>query len=175
MALMHRHSAVAVLVVLALAGCETITAQPAVQAAAEPVLRTAAKDQPKAEISFIDFQGFDRDLNASLAAPLPKVDVVFLDNVSPNSIPERMQVWLAAVEAGGGKVQITEPKPDIVAKDPFLIIGLFNAAWHASSLAKSAAVKAQHAPAKAFDAQIVLKKNDAGNSVMDRVVFTKHE
>ena len=155
--------ALTALAALVLAACETNPA------------KTSAPEPPKPEISFVDLQDFDKDLHGSLAVPLPSVNVVFLDPVSPNAMPPRLQTWLAAVESGGGKVKVTPPKSDIVAKDPFLVIGLVNALWHASNFAKDAAVKSEHDAAKKFDAEIVLKQGSGDNSVVDRVIFTRHE
>jgi len=166
----------AVIIGIVVAGCESnpalsnsATASPAIS---DPALNAQA-EKAKPEISFVDFQGFDRELHTALVVPLPHVDIVFLDDVSPNAIPQRLQAWLATVESGGGQVKITPPKSDIVAKDPFLIFSMVNAVWHASNFVKESVVKAEHEPAKGFDAEIVLKKNENGNSVMDRIVFSK--
>lgn len=55
----------------------------------------------KAQVRFIDLRGFDRDLAASLSATEPKVDVTFVEPVSPNALPECVQSWMASVEDGG--------------------------------------------------------------------------
>ena len=51
---------------------------------------------PKAEIQFVDLQGFDRDLGNSLSNALPKVEVAFYDRIAPSALPERLQHWMAA-------------------------------------------------------------------------------
>ncbi len=136
---------------------------------------TAPSSPPQAEMQFVDLQGFDRDLYASLSAPLPKVDVAFYDRITPSALPERLQSWMAAVEAGGGKVTVVPPKSSVTARDPFLLISAISSLWSASRMAKEAAVKAQFASAQAYDAQIILKKDDKGDSMVDKVVFTQRK
>ena len=135
--------------------------------------QTSVASPPKSELQFLDLQGFDRDLSGALSAPLPKVEVTFYDAITPSALPLRLQTWLSAVEVGGGKVKVTPPKSDITPKDPFLLISLANSLWSAAKAAKEAAVKAQFQPAQGFDADIVLVKTDQGQSVVERVVFTK--
>ncbi len=64
-------------------------------------LAAQSANPPKADMQFVDLQGFDRELGSALSAPLPRVDVAFYDRVSPNALPERLQRWMASVENGG--------------------------------------------------------------------------
>jgi len=126
---------------------------------------------PKSELHFVDLQGFDRELAGSLGAPLPKVDVGFYDRVTPSALPERLQHWMAAVEDGGGTVKVVPPKSSVTAKNPFLLIGAISSLWNASRIAREASARAQFKVAQAYDAEIILKQDDKGDSVVDRVVF----
>jgi hypothetical protein len=148
-------------ILAALAACET---NPAVAQQSVP---------PPSEIAFIDLQGFDSTLASSLSAPLPQVQISFYDKISPSALPLRLQTWLSSVEAGGGKVKVKPPKSDISAKDPFLLLSLASSLWSASKLAKEAALKAQFASAQAYDAELVLKDDGNGQSVVEKVVFFK--
>lgn len=130
---------------------------------------------PKAELQFVDLQGFDRDLAGSLSAPLPKVDVAFYDRVVPSALPERLQPWMAAVEAGGGTVKVVPPKSSVEAKSPFLLISLISSIWSASKMAKEMSAKAQFKAAQAYDAEIILKLDDKGEAMVDKVVFIKRK
>lgn len=147
---------------LALVACES-----------NPNQSTAAP--PKAELQFVDLQGFDRDLSGSLSAPLPKVDVAFYDRVAPSALPERLQQWMAAVEDGGGTVKVIPPKSSVTAKSPFLLLSAISAFWSASKTAKEVSAKAQFNAAHAYDAEIILKQDDKGNSIVDKVVFTQRK
>ncbi len=130
---------------------------------------------PKSDMQFVDLQGFDRELGSSLSAPLPRVDVAFYDRVSPNALPERLQRWMASVESGGGTVKVVPPKPSVTPKNPLLLISAISTLWSASSFAKEMAVNAQFKAAQAFDAEILLKTDDRGDSVVDKVVFVKRK
>jgi len=147
----------------ALAACES-----------NPSASSAAR-VPQPEIQFVDMQGFDSDLSSALGAPLPKVEVSFYDKITPSALPTRLQTWLSSVEAGGGKVKVTPPKSDIAAKDPFLLMTLISSLWNASKIAKEAATKAQFSSAQGYNAELVLKDDGSGQSVIDKVVFVKRE
>lgn len=126
---------------------------------------------PKAELQFVDLQNFDHALAGSLSAALPKVDVAFYDRVTPSALPERLQHWMASVEAGGGTVKVVPPKSSVTAKNPFLLISAISALWSASKMAKEMSTNAQFKAARSYDAQIILKADERGDSVVDRVVF----
>ena len=158
----HR-SLLAVAVTLALAACET---SPALPAAAGPA---------KAQLQFIDLQDFDRDLSNALTAPLPKVEIGFYNRITPSALPDRLQRWMGAVEAGGGQVKVVSPPPAIAAKSPTLLISIASSIWSASKMVKEIAAQNQFKAAGAFDAQIILKLNSQGDSEVDRVVFTQRE
>ena len=135
----------------------------------------ASAGPPKDELQFVDLQGFDRDLATSLHAPLPKVDVAFYDRVTPSALPERLQPWIAAVEAGGGTVKVVPPKPSVTSRSPFLLISAISSIWSASKMAKEMSAKAQFKAAQAYDAEIILKLDDKGESVVDKVVFVQRK
>lgn len=150
-------------VVFALVACESNPAQSASTAAV------------KSELQFVDLQGFDRDLASSLSAPLPKIDVAFYDRVTPSALPERLQQWMASVEAGGGSVKVVPPKSSVTAKSPFLLISAISTLWSASKTAREMSTQSQFRAAHAYDAEIILKQDDKGESVVERVVFVQRK
>jgi hypothetical protein len=156
-----KHLAMGLFIAASLSACESAPESPTVNNA------------PKTEIQFVDLQGFDADLYLAMSTQLPKVDVNFYDRVSPSAVPSRLQNWLSSVEAGGGKVKITPPKSDISAKDPFLLLSMLSSIWSASKVAKEASSHSQFAPARGYDAELVLKEDSNGHSVIDHVVFVK--
>ena len=125
----------------------------------------------KPELQFLDFQSFDKDLQNSLSTPLPTVEVTFLDRVSPNVIPDRLQKWMAAVEADGGQVQVIEPPPAFAPKDPFLLVSIVSSLWSASKVVREAAQSNQFKAAKGYDAQLILKNSEQGGTVVEKVIF----
>lgn len=127
----------------------------------------------KPELTFVDLQSFDRELTASLSESLPKVEVAFFDRITPSALPDRLQHWMVSVEAGGGSVKVLPPKPSVTAKNPFLLISLVTSLWSASDMFKSMSNQSHYKSAQGFDAEIILKTDDKGESVVDRVVFLK--
>jgi predicted small secreted protein len=137
----------------------------------------AGKDNnlAKPELQFLDFQSFDKDLHTSLSAPLSTVEVTFLDRVSPNGIPDRLQKWMAAVEADGGQVQVIEPPPAFAPKDPFLLVSIVSSLWSATKVVREAAQSNQFKAAKGYDAKLILKNTEQGGTVVDKVIFVERK
>lgn len=146
-----------------LVACETNSTQP------------ANSLPPKAELQFVDLQGFDRDLTGSLSAALPQVDVAFYDRIAPSALPERLQHWMASVEAGGGTVKVIHPKSSVTAKNPFLLISAVSSIWSASKMAREISTKSRFKVAQTYDAEIILKVDDKGDSLVDKVVFIQRK
>ena len=134
---------------------------------------TTAKALAKPELTFVDLQSFDRELMASLSEPLPKVEVAFFDRITPSALPDRLQHWMVSVESGGGSVKVVPPKSSVTAKNPFLLISLVTSLWSASDMFKSMSNQSHYKSAQGFDAEIILKIDDKGDSVVERVVFLK--
>ena len=148
---------------LTLLACESNSSQP------------APSGPPKAALQFLDIEGFDRDLAASLLAPLPKVEVTFYDRITPSALPDRLQRWLASVEAGGGTVKVVPPKSGITAKNPFLLISAISTLWSGSKMVKEISTQTQFNAAQVFSAEILLKQSDTGDSVVDRIIFLQRK
>lgn len=129
----------------------------------------------KAELQFMDFQGFDQALARSLSAPLPKVEIAFYDRVTPSALPERLQHWMASVEAGGGTVQVVQPQSTVTARNPLFLISAISAVWSASKMAKEMSISAQFNAAHAYDAQVMLKVDERGDTVVDKVRFLQRK
>jgi hypothetical protein len=124
-------------------------------------------------ISFIDFTGFDRDLNHALKQGQPLVTVVMYDKVSPNSTPDRLQKWLNAVESNGGRVEIEPPPNELVARNPLALISLMGGLWNAIKATADLRDKELTQSVKGHDAVISLERNDAGNVVVGKILFKK--
>lgn len=139
------------------------------------LLQSESPKAPKHELKFVDLQAFDRDLANSLSAPLPKVDVTFYDRIVPSALPERLQPWIASVESGGGTVTVVPPKSSVTAKSPFLVLGAISSLWSATKVARELSAKAQFNAAHAFDAEIILRQDDKGETVVDKVAFIQRK
>jgi len=156
-------TAVSIALVFLLPACET---NPASVSSGAP---------PKAELQYIDLQSFDRDLGNSLQAPLPKIEVAFYDRITPSAIPTRLESWMAAVESSGGTVTVVPPKSTVTAKSPFLLLSVLSSLWTASKMAKEYSAKPSYKAAHGYDAQIQLKLDDRGDSVVDKIVFLERK
>ncbi len=172
-------AAISIFAALAFSGCASAPAPAAASASAGTA--ADAKSSPdtspspaaKPSLEFVDLQAFDSDLRTSLSAPLPKVDVAFFGRITPSALPERLQHWMTAVQAGGGSVKVVPPASTVTTRNPMMLINLLSSFWTASEAIKSRSTQAQYRVAHAFDAQIVLKLDDKGDTVVDRVVFLK--
>jgi hypothetical protein len=148
---------------LALPACESTPSQ------------HAPSGPPKSGLQFLDIEGFDRDLAASLLVPLPTVEVTFYDRITPSALPERLQRWLAAVEAGGGTVKVVPPKANFTTRSPLLVISAISSLWSGSKMVREISTQTQFNAAQVFSAEILLKQDDAGDSVVDRIVFVQRK
>lgn len=126
----------------------------------------------KSSLDFIDLEGFDRQLNQSLLAKLSAVDVSVVNATTATAIPVRLQAWLEAVEAGGGTVKVSPPKSNVTAKNPLLLLSLVSGIWNMTRATKAMNTYEFHKPAQAYDAEIVLKIDERGERLLDKIIFT---
>ncbi len=132
---------------------------------------TLLKDA-KPNVTFIDTQKFDNDLTSSLESIKNPVEVTFLNPVSPNEIPPRMEKWLSLVEKSGGKINISTPANEPTPKNPALIFGLFSGLWNAIKMYRTeTAGKSMEDAVKGRDANITLARNPQGNLFIQKIVF----
>lgn len=136
---------------------------------------TTSAVEVKPDLEFIDLDGFDQSLNASLRANLPVVDVTVVNATTATSIPPRIQTWLQSVESGGGKVTVTPPKSTIAAKNPLLLFSLVSGIWNATRATKAINSHDLHKSANKYDAELLLKIDDKGERLIDKIVFTERK
>ncbi len=139
--------------------------------APDPTSTASAKPQ----IEFVDLSGFDRQLSSSLAAKLPSVNVAVAGSTPATDIPERMQAWLHAVEAGGGTVTVSPPQSTVVAKNPLILISIVSGIWNNIKAAKAVQTYELHKPAQTYNAEIVLKISEQGDRLIDKIIFTERK
>jgi hypothetical protein len=156
-----RCTLLAIAALVLLTACESNPALPAAAVAA------------KAKLQFVDLQDFDRELASAMTMPLPKVEVGFYNRITPSALPDRLQRWMAAVEAGGGQVTVVSAPSAISAKSPTLLLSIASSIWSATKMVKEIAAQNQFKAASAFDAAMFLKLDAQGESEVDRVVFTQ--
>jgi hypothetical protein len=136
---------------------------------------SASTIEAKPHLEFIDLDGFDHSLNASLAASLPVVDVAVMNATTATSIPPRIQTWLQSVESGGGKVTVTPPKSTVAAKNPLLLLSLISGIWNTTRATKAINAHDLHKSANKYDAELLLKIDDKGERLIDKIIFTERK
>jgi hypothetical protein len=99
--------------------------------------------------------------------------VAFYDKVTPSALPARLEKWMAAVEDGKGTVKVVPPKSTVAPKNPLMLLSLVSAIYSANKLAHAASATAEFFPAHGFNADILLKVDDKGDTVVDKVVFAR--
>jgi len=130
---------------------------------------------PRGDIRFLDVQSFDQTLAQSLGASLDTVSVSFYDKLTPSQLPERIQNWMAAVEANGGKVQVQQPPSSsgMTAKSPFLIVSGLVSLWSAKKTLEEIQKKSDFTNAGKYNAIIRLTPDATGNYVIQTLTFNK--
>ena len=125
------------------------------------------------KLNFIDVAKFDRDLASAMSQKNDVTEVAFYEKVSPNSVPERLQKWLAVVEAKGGKVLVEPPPNELVSRSPFAALSLVGSLISTiKGLAHFNAEKI-YETANGRDAVISLQRNNKGEVVVNTIKFVK--
>lgn len=125
------------------------------------------------KLSFIDVAKFDRDLASAMLQKNDVTEVAFYEKVSPNSVPERLQKWLAVVESKGGKVLVEPPPNELVSRSPFAALSLVGSLISTiKGLAHFNAEKIYEA-ANGRDAVISLERNNKDEVVVKTIKFVR--
>lgn len=151
---------------LALAACDTVPQQSDKATAAQAQAASST-------VRFIDFAGFDRDLNAALKQQQPVVTVAMYDKVSPNNTPDRLQKWLNAVEKHGGRVEVEPPPNELTPKSPLALISLLGGLWNVIKASADLRDSQLTQSVKGHDAVISLERNEAGQVVIGKILFKR--
>lgn len=136
---------------------------PAPTAPAAP--RVAAAATAPIAIPFNDIQNFDKELERSLKANPDKVTVLVEDRISLKDMPPRVDKWLAAVDSGGGKVNVKSDVPEVRSR----ALPLIGAAISAFQFFREHAKEAQYNAAKSYDATVFYKRDANGDRIVDRI------
>lgn len=133
---------------------------------------SAPPAQPaKPTLQFVDLQQFDRELGASLSAPLPRVEVSLYDRVAPSALPPRLQRWLGAADQGGGKVRVVPAPGSVTPKNPLMLVSIISGLWSGQNVAKEIAAESQLRVARNYDVEVFLRQDERGDTLIDRIVF----
>lgn len=120
---------------------------------------------PKAGLTFLDSKLFDSRLSQELGTGKDKVEVEVSGKVPLSAIPERIDKWIVTV-AESGSVEVRETQVQRTRSLFGLLPMLFSAFERASE-------ERMFAPAKDYNATILYKRDAGGDTIIDRIVFTR--
>lgn len=66
-----------------------------------------AASNPKAQLTFVDLDSFDKQVEQALASGATEIEIQLLSGMSPNQIAPRLGRWLNTVQDNGGEIQVT--------------------------------------------------------------------
>jgi len=144
-----------------------------ISACSTPSPTGTGSNEPKQKLSFIDINNFDRELTASLNAPLDSVDVVFYEKVSPNKMPERLQKWISAVERSGGNVKVETPPNEPKPRSALTILSLLGTAYSAIKNQITPQPESFLSSTKGRNAVISLERGANGELLVEKIRFVK--
>ena len=144
-----------VALVILIAGCQSVDLAPT-----------------KDTLTFLDTTNFDNQFAASLANKQLPITVDFYSPVTPNSIPPRLEKWMAMAETEGGKITVNQPPNELAPKDPLLLLGLFTGLWELINKFKSQKeTYSMEESVKNRNVIINLARNPQGTIYVDKVIF----
>lgn len=120
----------------------------------------------KPALQFVDLQQFDRDLGASLSAPLPRVEVSMSAPIALTALPSRLQRWLGAADEGGGEVRFMTAAGRYRPAN-LMDISLFTGEWSRQTLAHELAADPRLRAVQNYNVQIFLGQG----RLVERIVF----
>ena len=125
------------------------------------------------KLDFIDLATFDHSLARSLRAELATVEVHFLDQVSPNAVPERLQKWLSSLEAQGGLLKVEPPPGDARTRNPMALFSLIGSLISGIRQLNDWQVESVYSATKGHDAVLSLARLNTGALVIDKISFVR--
>lgn len=129
---------------------------------------------PRERVAYLDTNAFDRSLTSSLSANLDTVEIPVNDKISPIAIPDRLNKWLAAVDANGGAVEVkqVDNSQGKTRSFPIILIGL---AIEVVRLLRGDPQEKVYQPAAGYDADIFVRQEPGGERIIERVVLRRKD
>lgn len=151
-------------------GCATDSGvQPAPQASMPSTQTAPAARGP---VVFADLPTFDRQLAQTLSGTKDPVVITSADRITLRQMPPRLEKWLAAVDEGGGRIEMQSADPgEMQARSLGLVMALIGAIREARALAQ----QQQYAEARQFDAKIYYRLDAGGDRVLERIELTRRQ
>lgn len=146
------------------------TPQPATSPppAAQPSLQPASN---KAKLTFMDSKLFDVRLGKELESGKDTIEVDVSGRVPLSNIPERMDRWIVK-SAEEGKVELLQSEP---APKTRFIFSLIPMVFNAVGYMKGIQEEKMFDQARKYDTKIYYKKDDSGETLIEKVVMTRRK
>ena len=125
----------------------------------------------KAQLTFMDSKLFDAKLGKELESGKEMVEVAVSGRMPLNNIPPRMDRWLVK-SAEEGRVELLQSEPVPKTRSLFSFIPLV---FDAVSMMKNYQEEKMLDQAKKYDTKIFYKKDDQGETLIEKVVMTKRK
>ena len=126
----------------------------------------------KDNLTFVDTKSFDNELSKSLVNNKTPITIDFYAPITPNSIPPRLEKWMAMAETEGGKISVNQPPNELAPKDPLLLLGLFTGLWEViNKLRGQKDSYSMEDSVKNRNIVINLARNPQGTLYVDKVIF----
>ena len=125
----------------------------------------------RAQLTFMDSKLFDAKLGKEMEAGKEYVEVTISGRVPLSNIPPRIDRWVVK-SAEEGKVELLESKPK--PKTRFLF-GLIPLVFNAVGIMKNYQEERMFNQARKYDTKIYYKKDGEGDTLIEKIVFTKRE
>ena len=122
-------------------------------------------------ITFMDSKLFDGKLSKELESGKQTVEISISGRMPLNNIPSRIDRWLV-VSAEEGKVETLPSPPRAKTRALFTVVPMV---FSALGFLKSMRDEKLYDTAKQYDTTIYYRKDDNGDSLIDRIVLTKRK
>ncbi len=153
--LINRSQLLVILIVFLIGGCQSVDLTPT-----------------KDNLTFVDAKSFDNEFAKSLVNNNTPITIDFYAPITPNSIPPRLEKWMAMAETEGGKISVNQPPNELAPKDPLLLLGLFTGLWEViNKLRGQKDSYSMEDSVKNRNVVINLARNPQGTLYVDKVIF----
>ena len=109
---------------------------------------------------------FDSTLSENMTKEPSKIEITISTPFPPNNIPRKLDAWLTFIEKNGGKV--TE-EPAEGERDITIVVAALVQLY---TLYEKIRKVALYAPARNYNAKLLIKKDESGDSMVSKIVFT---
>lgn len=153
---------------------EEITAMPmaeVVPAVSEVSAAPALPALKKVNLTFMDSKLFDGKLSKELDSGKDVVEIDVSGRMPLNNIPSRIDRWLIR-SADEGTVETLESPPRVHSRALFALVPMVFSAF---GFLKNMQDDKMYEPAKHYDTKIYYRKDDNGDSLIDKIVLIKRK